>query len=57
MNGHLLEAATATNTPGTISESKLRKIMAAPKSCEFERAICRTKAGAVRLHFSLREIL
>jgi len=30
MNGHLLEAATDANTPGTISESKLRKIMAAP---------------------------
>jgi ABC-type multidrug transport system permease subunit len=30
MNGHLLEAATATNAPGTISEGKLREIMARP---------------------------
>jgi ABC-type multidrug transport system permease subunit len=28
MNGHLLEAATATNAPGTITESKLREVMA-----------------------------
>jgi len=30
MNGHLLEAATATNLPGTLTEEKLRAIMARP---------------------------
>ncbi|MGP8198186.1 MAG: ABC transporter permease [Limisphaerales bacterium] len=30
MNGHLLETVTATNEPGTISEGKLREIMARP---------------------------
>ncbi len=49
MNGHLLETVTATNEPGTISEGKLREIMAAAESGDFERAICRTKARAVRL--------
>jgi ABC-type multidrug transport system permease subunit len=53
MNGHLLEAATATNTPGTISESKLRKIMAAPNPVSLNARFAGRKPVPSGFNFSL----
>jgi ABC-type multidrug transport system permease subunit len=53
MNGHLLEAATATNTPGTISESKLRRIMAAPNPVSLKARFAGRKPVPSGFNFSL----
>jgi ABC-type multidrug transport system permease subunit len=53
MNGHLLEAATATNTPGTISESKLREIMAAPDPVSLNARFAGRKPVPSGFNFSL----
>jgi hypothetical protein len=49
MNGHLLEAVTATNLPGTLTEAKLRAVMASAEPGELEGKVCGSKTGAVRL--------
>jgi ABC-type multidrug transport system permease subunit len=53
MNGHLLEAATATNAPGTISESKLRQIMAAPDPVSLNARFAGRKPVPSGFNFSL----
>ncbi len=53
MNGHLLEAATATNDPGAISESKLRHIMAAPDPVSLNARFAGRKPVPSGFNFSL----
>ena len=53
MNGHLLEAATATNEPGTISETKLREIMAAPNPVSLNARFAGRKPVPSGFNFSL----
>jgi ABC-type multidrug transport system permease subunit len=53
MNGHLLEAATATNEPGTISEGKLREIMAGPNMVSLNARFAGRKPVPSGFNFSL----
>jgi len=57
MNGHLLEAATATNAPGSISESKLRQIMAAPNPVSLNARFAGRKPMPSGFNFSLPGVL
>ncbi len=53
MNGHLLEAATSTNSPGIISETKLRNIMAAPNPVTLNARFAGRKPVPSGFNFSL----
>jgi ABC-type multidrug transport system permease subunit len=53
MNGHLLEAATAANEPGTISEGKLREIMAGPNPVSLNARFAGRKPVPSGFNFSL----
>jgi ABC-type multidrug transport system permease subunit len=53
MNGHLLEAATATNAPGTISEGTLREIMAGPNPVSLNARFAGRKPVPSGFNFSL----
>ena len=53
MNGHLLQAATATNEPGTISEGKLRQIMAEPNPVSLNAQFAGRKPVPSGFNFSL----
>jgi ABC-type multidrug transport system permease subunit len=53
MNGHLLQAATATNEPGTISEGKLRQIMAEANPVSLNAKFAGRKPVPSGFNFSL----
>jgi ABC-2 type transport system permease protein len=53
MNGHLLEAATATNSPGTLTEEKLRAVMAAPNPVNLNAKFAGRKPVPSGFNFSL----
>ena len=53
MNGHLLEAATATNLPGTLSEAKLRAVMAEPNPVSLNAKFAGRKPVPSGFNFSL----
>lgn len=53
MNGHLLEAATATNSPGTISENALREIIATPNPVSLNARFAGRKPVPSGFNFSL----
>jgi ABC-2 type transport system permease protein len=53
MNGHLLEAATQTNAPGTLTEEKLRTVMAAPNPVELKARFAGRKPVPSGFNFSL----
>ena len=53
MNGHLLEAATATNLPGTLTEEKLRAIMARPNPVSLNAKFAGRKPVPSGFNFSL----
>ncbi len=53
MNGHILEAATATNAAGTISEGALRKIMAVPNPVSLNAHFAGRKPVPSGFNFSL----
>ncbi len=53
MNGHLLEAATATNLPGTLTEAKLRAIMAEPNPVTLNTRFAGRKPVPSGFNFSL----
>ena len=53
MNGHLLEAATATNLPGTLTEEKLRAVMARPNPVSLNAKFAGRKPVPSGFNFSL----
>ena len=53
MNGHLLEVVTATNADGTITEAKLRSIMAAPDPVSLNAKFAGRKPVPSGFNFSL----
>ncbi len=53
MNGHLLEAATATNPPGALTEAKLRAIMARPNPVSLNATFAGRKPVPSGFNFSL----
>ena len=53
MNGHLLEAATATNPPGVLTEAKLRTIMARPNPVSLNATFAGRKPVPSGFNFSL----
>ena len=53
MNGHLLEAATATNLPGTLTEAKLRAVMARPNPVSLNAKFAGRKPVPSGFNFSL----
>lgn len=53
MNGHLLEAATATNLPGTLTEEKLRAVMARPNLVSLNAKFAGRKPVPSGFNFSL----
>jgi ABC-2 type transport system permease protein len=53
MNGHLLEAATATNQPGLLTEEKLRAVMAAPNPVSLNATFAGRKPVPSGFNFSL----
>jgi ABC-type multidrug transport system permease subunit len=53
MNGHLLEAATATNLPGTLTEAKLRAVMATPNPVSLNATFAGRKPVPSGFNFSL----
>jgi ABC-2 type transport system permease protein len=53
MNGHILEAVTQTNSPGTITEEKLRAIMAAPDPVRLNSHFAGRKPVPSGFNFSL----
>jgi ABC-type multidrug transport system permease subunit len=53
MNGHLLEAATATNLPGTLTEAKLRAVMARPNPVSLNATFAGRKPVPSGFNFSL----
>ena len=57
MNGHLLEAATATNQPGVLTEAKLRAVMAMPNPVSLNAKFAGRKPVPSGFNFSLPGIL
>jgi ABC-type multidrug transport system permease subunit len=57
MNGHLLEAATATNLPGALTEAKLRAVMARPNPVSLNAKFAGRKPVPSGFNFSLPGIL
>jgi ABC-type multidrug transport system permease subunit len=57
MNGHLLEAATATNLPGALTEAKLRAVMARPDPVSLNAKFAGRKPVPSGFNFSLPGIL
>jgi ABC-type multidrug transport system permease subunit len=57
MNGHLLEAATQTNAPPTLTEDKLREIMAKPNPVSLIARFAGRKPVPSGFNFSLPGIL
>jgi ABC-type multidrug transport system permease subunit len=53
MNGHLLEAATATNPPGALTEAKLRAVMARPNPVSLNAKFAGRKPVPSGFNFSL----
>jgi len=53
MNGHLLEAATATNSPGALTEAKLRAVMARPDPVSLKAKFAGRKPVPSGFNFSL----
>lgn len=53
INGHLLEAATATNTPGTLTEDKLHAVMAEPDPVSLSARFAGRKPVPTGFNFSL----
>jgi ABC-type multidrug transport system permease subunit len=53
MNGHLLEAATATNLPGALTEAKLRTVMAEPNPVSLNAKFAGRKPVPSGFNFSL----
>jgi ABC-type multidrug transport system permease subunit len=53
MNGHLLEAATATNLPGALTEAKLRAAMAEPNPVSLNAKFAGRKPVPSGFNFSL----
>ena len=53
MNGHLLEAATATNPPGALTEAKLRAVMAKPNPVSLNAKFAGRKPVPSGFNFSL----
>lgn len=53
MNGHLLEAATATNLPGTVTEAKLRAVLAEPNPVSLNARFAGRKPVPSGFNFSL----
>jgi ABC-type multidrug transport system permease subunit len=53
MNGHLLEAATATNLPGALTEAKLRDVMAQPNPVSLNAKFAGRKPVPSGFNFSL----
>jgi ABC-2 type transport system permease protein len=53
MNGHLLEAATATNLPGALTEAKLRAVMAKPNPVSLNAKFAGRKPVPSGFNFSL----
>ena len=53
MNGHILEAATATNPAGTLTETKLREVMAKPEAVELNARFAGRKPVPSGFNFSL----
>jgi ABC-2 type transport system permease protein len=53
MNGHLLEAATATNLPGALTEVKLRAVMAKPNPVSLNAKFAGRKPVPSGFNFSL----
>jgi len=53
VNGHLLEAALQTNAPGTITEDKLRAVMAAPNPVSLDARFAGRKPVPSGFNFSL----
>ena len=53
MNGHLLEAATATNPPGALTEAKLRAVMARPNPVSLNARFAGRKPVPSGFNFSL----
>jgi ABC-type multidrug transport system permease subunit len=57
MNGHILEVATQTNGPGTLTEEKLRAVMAAPDPVSLTASFAGRKPVPSGFSFSLPGIL
>jgi ABC-2 type transport system permease protein len=57
MNGHIVEVVTETNAPGTITESKLRAIMASPDPVRLKASFAGRKPVPSGFNFSLPGIL
>jgi ABC-2 type transport system permease protein len=57
MNGHILEAAMATNSNGTLTEKKLRAVMAAPDPVSLNASFAGRKPVPSGFSFSLPGIL
>jgi len=53
INGHLLEAATATNAPGPLTEDKLRAVMAASNPVSLDARFAGRKPMPTGFNFSL----
>jgi len=53
MNGHLLEAATATNSPGALTEAKLSAVMARPDPVSLKAKFAGRKPVPSGFNFSL----
>lgn len=53
INGHLLEAATSTNTPGTLTEDKLHAVMAEPDPVSLNARFAGRKPMPTGFNFSL----
>jgi ABC-type multidrug transport system permease subunit len=53
MNGHILEAATQTNTPGALTEARLREIMAEPDPVSLNARFAGRKPVPSGFNFSL----
>jgi ABC-2 type transport system permease protein len=57
MNGHILEVATTTNSNGTLTEEKLRAVMAAPDPVSLNASFAGRKPVPSGFSFSLPGIL
>jgi ABC-2 type transport system permease protein len=57
MNGHILEVATQTNGPGTLTEAKLRAVMAAPDPVSLNANFAGRQPVPSGFNFSLPGIL
>jgi ABC-2 type transport system permease protein len=53
INGHLLESATATNAPGTLTEDKLHAVMAKPNPVSLDARFAGRKPVPTGFNFSL----